>query len=382
MIIFDGDKYSCVACIRGHRSSTCKHSDRMLVKVRTRGRPSPMDVRKVIMVDTDSQVEPPAHTPEDPNPCCQRPNANSKSCNKMNKQPILFLRAMRTQKALLVDGMLKIMVEDNESVSIDSKKKFKLVSEREYMLKHSNNRMPDCCSCKSEEAELPENEFEQRTASFQSVKTFHNGNDVLSTTATPPPPITDENQMVELLTHKGVYLSTQCSCEDDNCQCDNCLIHRKEEELNKYIRQSGIPLTNLGNGRVTDDENSHGNGSIKAISCSTESVCRCPPQDCICPHCLDHPGEIISMSNLLLHGVLNAQLKRKTTIKYRNKLIPSKYWWDFIKLQIPLMSRRQLESLDLLRWFDSIVEAYGSFLLEDHGDDMINLHEIEMMLDL
>jgi len=40
MILVDGDKYACVQCIRGHRSSTCKHSARPLVQVRGRGRPS------------------------------------------------------------------------------------------------------------------------------------------------------------------------------------------------------------------------------------------------------------------------------------------------------------------------------------------------------
>ncbi|CCH42234.1 Metal-binding activator 1 [Wickerhamomyces ciferrii] len=40
MILVDGEKYACVQCIRGHRSSTCKHSQRALVQVRSRGRPS------------------------------------------------------------------------------------------------------------------------------------------------------------------------------------------------------------------------------------------------------------------------------------------------------------------------------------------------------
>lgn len=40
MILVDGEKYACVQCIRGHRSSTCKHSARPLVQVRSRGRPS------------------------------------------------------------------------------------------------------------------------------------------------------------------------------------------------------------------------------------------------------------------------------------------------------------------------------------------------------
>lgn len=40
MILVDGDKYACQQCIRGHRSSSCKHIQRPLVLVRSRGRPS------------------------------------------------------------------------------------------------------------------------------------------------------------------------------------------------------------------------------------------------------------------------------------------------------------------------------------------------------
>ncbi|KAK9429986.1 hypothetical protein V1505DRAFT_393693 [Lipomyces doorenjongii] len=39
MLLVDGEKYACIRCIRGHRSSTCKHKERPLVQVRKRGRP-------------------------------------------------------------------------------------------------------------------------------------------------------------------------------------------------------------------------------------------------------------------------------------------------------------------------------------------------------
>ncbi|KAK9241173.1 hypothetical protein V1525DRAFT_392335 [Lipomyces kononenkoae] len=40
MLLVDGEKYACIRCIRGHRSSTCKHKERPLVQVRKRGRPA------------------------------------------------------------------------------------------------------------------------------------------------------------------------------------------------------------------------------------------------------------------------------------------------------------------------------------------------------
>lgn len=40
MILVQGEKYACLNCIRGHRSSTCDHTNRPLVQVRRRGRPN------------------------------------------------------------------------------------------------------------------------------------------------------------------------------------------------------------------------------------------------------------------------------------------------------------------------------------------------------
>ena len=40
MILIDGVKYSCIECIRGHRSSLCRHHARPLLQVRAKGRPN------------------------------------------------------------------------------------------------------------------------------------------------------------------------------------------------------------------------------------------------------------------------------------------------------------------------------------------------------
>lgn len=40
MILIDGNKYSCLECIRGHRSSLCRHHMRALLQVRSKGRPN------------------------------------------------------------------------------------------------------------------------------------------------------------------------------------------------------------------------------------------------------------------------------------------------------------------------------------------------------
>ncbi|KAI7860179.1 copper fist DNA binding domain-containing protein [Circinella umbellata] len=39
MVFYDGVKFACLSCIRGHRSSNCNHVDRPLMEVRKKGRP-------------------------------------------------------------------------------------------------------------------------------------------------------------------------------------------------------------------------------------------------------------------------------------------------------------------------------------------------------
>ncbi|AAS50828.2 ABR058Cp [Eremothecium gossypii ATCC 10895] len=333
MIIFDGEKYSCAACIRGHRSTTCKHSDRMLVKVRTRGRPSPMDIRKVILVDAGSQVP---MEDEDTEECCD----GGKTCGKMDRQPILFLKALKTQKALLVDGALKIMIEDRaNSDGVD--KRFKFVTEKEFLLQNADMlEARDGCGC-------------QRPGKRARVG--------CSTGAGSP-------HAVEPYTYKGVYLSTQCSCDDSACQCANCLIHRKEEELDQFIRQSGVPLTSVDledrkpaeAGACCGDRASGLLGYDYAANERTS--CACSPVSCMCKDCEIHAEEVVSMNRLLLHGILNTPLKRKMSIQYKGKLINSKFWWDILYLQCAVAREPQLEALDLLQWFDNIIETHGAAL--------------------
>ncbi|KAJ1954342.1 copper-binding transcription factor, partial [Linderina pennispora] len=39
MILIEGKKYACQACIRGHRASSCNHTSRELIEIRPKGRP-------------------------------------------------------------------------------------------------------------------------------------------------------------------------------------------------------------------------------------------------------------------------------------------------------------------------------------------------------
>lgn len=318
----------------------------MLVKVRSRGRHASLDIRKVIIVDTESQVLP-EENGESSESCCD----GTKECDRMNKQPILFLRTIRMQKAVLIDGKLKIIVEEKGPDPADEgKPAYKYVSEKEF-LKQSSISLGDAqdscgCSCNGKQTVKAETDSGAKNDGWVEGLPMDQA-------APDGPSYLNGKPMFELLTHRGLYLSTQCSCKDGNCQCANCLLHRNEEELNSYIQRSGVPLTNMGEAPLAHQS---------TIACANS--CKCSAEECQCQDCLEHPTEIINFNRFVFVGMLNVNLKRKTIINYKGRLIPSQFWWDFLKHQVPLMSESQLDNLEINSWFDKIVATYDSQLVD------------------
>ncbi|SCV01160.1 LAME_0G14466g1_1 [Lachancea meyersii CBS 8951] len=406
MIIYDGEKYACVSCIRGHRSTTCKHSNRMLVKVRTKGRPSAKTVRKVILVDASSQVEGSPPPEVRGFECHSASSARSpRACSKMNKQPILFLRAKSTQKAFLVDGALKIVIEDKTTSLPDGE--MKLVSEREYLLNHlkvpssadvaeqalqthtahchdhsystntAESHPPPCHSRLSKEDVNAKNDYpglephiSDHHASTVNKDPSANRLDIPLEMDYTTASEFQNNSFVELFTPKGVYLSTKCNCDDNSCPCVNCLIHRKEEEIESYVKQSGVPLSNVGNGRISlADDHFH----------QDTVVCKMPASHCDASDCVSHPKEIVPFNNILLYGLLNVPLGPTTLIQYKQKLIPSRYWWTLLKEEMPFMTQEQISNIDLIQWFEDLIHSIGMQDPIQYGEKCSNKHSIGLL---
>lgn len=392
MIIYNGDKYACISCIRGHRSSTCKHTARMLVKVRTRGRPSPVDIRDVIMVDITSQVKTKklktkTHSCDDDKTTTTsgereeeylHPPGHEDCCRKMDAQPIIFIKAQETKKAMVIDGKLKIIIKDpdtdGDDVNLD---KVKYVSEKEFLSKISakeidseknDGSISKCCDPYHivEERECRDKNgigrdmtgFTSPPSTIDSITPEEESMRQMS----PPPvdPLDSKKLPVDIFTHKGLYLSSECSCSADDCSCINCLIHRNDEELNRYILQSGVPLTNIIDSNNRPDPYEVGD-------CSA-SGCQCSLIDCTCQTCSMHPIEIIPFARFFYNGLNNMILRRKSIISFQKKLIPSEYWWDFLMVELPKFDNDLKETIDLIEYFNKIVEKYDDELMSSESE--------------
>ena len=528
MIIFENEKYACIQCIRGHRSTTCKHANRMLVKVRSRGRPAPAGVRKVIMVDKSSQtdlrlldqmkkesengsrsspmasesrsccssmntspeeqmkqetenccssvssrsrssrsrsrsskaessnsgavIEPAlieasepalidasdpvsAFTPSSWKSCCTQvrvkpdestnlqqsetgsdkktcrndSSKDSKSCSGMSNQPILFLKAKHQSLGNLVNGQLNLI--DNVNNNGDLKKTHTPTSQSYKKVLISETE-----SLSKENSEEPQNSsvvHQSRSKEPTSHKKGTKQNE-------------KDQSLFELFTQEGLFLSTSCSCSED-CECPNCLIHRKDEELNQYIEaHSMVPLSNMGYAELETNQSLSsnpksspassindyarnnsiqnmgtliGHGSafqqsgmtqglnswsknpnlFAASNIGSATMCKFTEFDCIDINCRQHSFQIISLNTILWQGLMNTKLTKKTGIKFKNKIVCSKHWWDFLAVQIPHMAARDpasFDHFDIITWFTNILELYHAELLIDMGDYN---HNIESM---
>lgn len=367
-----------------------------------------MAIRDAILVDSTSQSAEYDNGSQVEGNCC----------SGMNQQPILFVRASAVRKARMINGKLHILMEEGctahepKDISTFTDDGNRYISEMEFLRKHSPrapamgtvspvSNMSSSSSnekkesshvqqepvqnvsncCKKVKADnfassdkIPPGDIFTPYSSLETASTFH---DILqenytttgtshdssetltprSSTTVSAPHSSDLASKVEVLTHKGVFLSTQCSCDDESCPCVNCLIHRSEEELNSYIEQSGVPLTNIGEAQITDKMMDY----LDDCKCSNKE-CICPPDNCTCDGCFAHAANIIPFEKFFFYGILNTRLTRKTQIKFKGKLVPSKYWWDFLKLQVPLMTDAQLELLDIHAWFQKLVSNYAPHL--------------------
>lgn len=409
MIIYNGDKYACVSCIRGHRSSTCKHAHRMLVKVRTRGRPSPMEIRDVIMVDVNSMVKREPHRLEDGG-VGGGTDATDGCCSKkmLQSQPIIFVKVKETQKARMVHGKLQILIPKEGIAEVNNDEDYTdFISEKEFLRTHSfprintgnidDNLLPEenCNSVTLPNSQLmtpcpnripfhASNGFLQNQEPLQHQRQGQNtpiSNESLENFVSPTSTHSSTDQLpldyeqtdqkrlkVDVFTPKGIFLSSDCSCDPQNCQCMNCVLHRNEEELSNYIKQSGVPLTNL----TMNNEISQPN---MATSCSV-ATCKCSIIDCMCAKCSRHPTEILPFEKIYYHGLFNITLRKKTIIRFKQKLIPSEYWWEFLTQKLPNLSDSKLYNLDLNDWFENLLKKHFNEFL-DADSDWCLLNDLE-----
>lgn len=122
MILIDNVKYSCIECIRGHRSSLCRHHTRPLLQVRSKGRPNVSangnpNYRVAVFAEEIKGEIPEIDGGEGGCEVNAESGKSGKGC-KSKASPVVILRSSPKQVIDLVSGQIIGLYDDStESVT-------------------------------------------------------------------------------------------------------------------------------------------------------------------------------------------------------------------------------------------------------------------------
>lgn len=166
MILVDGEKYACQQCIRGHRSSTCKHIKRPLVLVRSRGRPLTDSYQRIAIfaeeiqdVNEKEKILKNEKNPSDknllaakrikdhetssPSSCCNKTNDTA---TKIKVEPDHASSKIKVEPN--IDSHITPKPEPKEDLDIKTKQSSCCSKKTDSSIKqHSNNQKTTCHCC-------------------------------------------------------------------------------------------------------------------------------------------------------------------------------------------------------------------------------------------
>lgn len=251
MILIDDAKYSCMECIRGHRSSLCRHHTRPLLQVRSKGRPNvhangnPNHRIAVFAEEIDKN------------------NSNSTGNNKGNcenkKTPVVILKASPKQVIDLNNGRIIGPYQEDITIDESSKPPLPIINSNSFINTTScclngiskPKKSCGCCSNKTnkninklkilktylKKHMKPENECkfveysnliqikkenddeDQNRGSKHSI-VIDNDNDKDNGKTKPA----NDSLLYDVVKIPSCSIPGSCGC-DSNCACEGCFVH-------------------------------------------------------------------------------------------------------------------------------------------------------------
>ncbi|ANZ77170.1 BA75_03586T0 [Komagataella pastoris] len=302
MIIVDGEKYACIRCIRGHRSSTCKHAERPLMKVRSRGRPSPscnhriaiLNEKKVATTEVkESCCNGEGHTKvedsPDPPSCCATTNGTASSssenkvrncCSGNGKNAVIILTATDKKVIQNTDDQLQLL-EPEKRARINRRPSPAIKTEKVYEGYLADGcSVPGSCACDPESCNCPSCEVHNVNSTKNHVQPF--GPVKLESIGTifSDKDITYQPEQQQVLSNNiTIEDLNECCCPDDNCHCFNCAKHGN---INGY--HNGLRISDFEDEmfRLSSEHESTIDKFLQDLRKSFDSNCICASSPCTC----------------------------------------------------------------------------------------------------
>lgn len=264
MIVVDGEKYACERCIRGHRSSTCRHIERALVLVRSRGRPL-----------TDSSQRIAIHA-EKPECCCSSGNSSGNSSgsgkckctSNTTKGSVIVLKASKRQVFNVNKDSLKLL---DPVVEVTSVEKGLEVMNRQK----SNPPLLETTTTTTTTNNQSNNNNNNNNSNFIQFKV------PIPTTQHSPLPevgLNGAGQLFDMYYADSCVVPGSCLCDPENCLCERCIEHHltspnKNQSIQEMFNDFPFATTSsLGHIELKRED-------------ELTSLCLCPDDNCSCFNC-------------------------------------------------------------------------------------------------
>ncbi|RCK65632.1 Metal-binding activator 1 [Candida viswanathii] len=320
MILIDDVKYACMECVRGHRSSSCKHHQRPLLQVRSKGRPVEYangnpNHRVAVFAEEIADGD--------------ESNTTSKS-KKCTTAPIVILKASNKQVVDLKSGEIIGPYDESKTSKVTSAKP---IPQPQPVIDHdsfintsscctpkiSKGKSCDCCNNKKRAVNKSrilqnyiKNKLNNKIKQNQKIVLM---NDVPKATQVNG----DDAQVYGVVPVASCSIPGTCCCGDD-CSCEGCIVHGNSKlgpvsvpnevksavdfmdyNLNLFPPKveddnmvfNSLPLTNTSSyPSVLDPTIASIQNSSETNSPDSPSECTCPADSCDCTNCE-------------LHGIIN-----------------------------------------------------------------------------
>lgn len=301
MILIDDIKYACMECVRGHRSSSCKHHERPLLQVRSKGRPGVYangnpNHRVAIFAEEIAKSN----------------LSSTTSTKKCKSEPIIVLKASSKQVIDCSSGVIIGPYDETKTQPSTVERNTPLppiISSESFINvsacctpKISKGKSCGCCNNKRKavnKSKILQNYIKSRLnhkINDKETLVFVNKSKTTSKLQK------EDHQIYGVVPVPSCSIPGTCCC-DDACSCPGCMVHGNskykllfpslKQPVTETVNHAANPFENeekviFNSLPQTDKSDLFFNTGPNIPQTDTSNECSCPPNACDCTNCETH----------------------------------------------------------------------------------------------
>lgn len=272
MIVVEGEKYACERCIRGHRSSTCKHINRALVLVRSRGRP---------ITDSSQRIAIHAERVNDQPSCQCKAQGRGKKCScasSHSNASVIVLKASKKQVFNVNKDSLKLLDPVMDIPTVESG--LQAMAKPSPAGTGTGKGGKSCCSSKQQQPDSAPIPQIPGFIQFNPPKSPERLNSPL-----PSVGLAGTGQLFDMYYADSCVVPGSCLCDPDQCLCEGCIEHHLSKDndhqsIKEMFNDFQFELNSINPSAI------HPLGHIELkMEDGVTSICLCPDDECTCFNC-------------------------------------------------------------------------------------------------